>query len=384
MADLILPRRPAGETQQGSRSAVAASIPTPSDWHADVEERHWHHRTDYAVHEADPQYRTLSDFAQRSHNHWNQVLYRGQLDPVHFDFTVTPPRSLAVFRPRTGYGAKWNLVIKDEFVLRNPRWVNRGASQEGFERAFDDLILRLVARQAIAERDKLRQVEVHVESTLTEEYNRIGSVHLKLPQIHPRRRGEDRPCAAGWPFCLRRDDYYLDAVTEDFLSLARGGSRQGQHRRVPLHVSRGEWIYLFHLAAAGNCERIRQIAERHMNWIEDRKLMRDAVLRQIELGRVDAVGKTRLPAHAFSETSDWTAWLRWNDGAVGKVALGIAASHDFRCLAILADVLEDAGCTNTVMLRHFRARISHTHRCVALRKLLAATRRIEKEQAGNV
>ena len=48
------------------------------------------------------------------------------------------------------------------------------------------------------------------------------------------------------------------------------------------------------------------------------------------------------------------AWLAWNDGTVLRLARTIAAERNYDALPILADALEEAGCTDAVMLRHCR------------------------------
>jgi len=49
-----------------------------------------------------------------------------------------------------------------------------------------------------------------------------------------------------------------------------------------------------------------------------------------------------------------SAWLRWNDGAVAKIAHGIYTDRTFDLLPILADALEEAGCTDPAILDHCR------------------------------
>jgi predicted phosphodiesterase len=47
-------------------------------------------------------------------------------------------------------------------------------------------------------------------------------------------------------------------------------------------------------------------------------------------------------------------WLHWNDGTVLRIAERIAAEQDHASLPILADALEEAGCTNPDLLTHCR------------------------------
>lgn len=47
-------------------------------------------------------------------------------------------------------------------------------------------------------------------------------------------------------------------------------------------------------------------------------------------------------------------WLTWNNGTVHKIAASIYADRSFELMPILADMLEDAGCTDVAILRHCR------------------------------
>jgi hypothetical protein len=48
------------------------------------------------------------------------------------------------------------------------------------------------------------------------------------------------------------------------------------------------------------------------------------------------------------------AWLAWNDGAVRKMAQAVYEDRAFDGLPLLADALEDAGCTDAEILAHCR------------------------------
>ena len=48
------------------------------------------------------------------------------------------------------------------------------------------------------------------------------------------------------------------------------------------------------------------------------------------------------------------AWLTWNDGTVQKIAQAIYEERAFERMPILADALEEAGCTETEILNHCR------------------------------
>ena len=57
------------------------------------------------------------------------------------------------------------------------------------------------------------------------------------------------------------------------------------------------------------------------------------------------------------------AWLRWNDGAAAAIAQKIYDDRDFSLMPVLADALEEAGCTNGDILDHCRQPGEHVRGC---------------------
>jgi hypothetical protein len=70
-------------------------------------------------------------------------------------------------------------------------------------------------------------------------------------------------------------------------------------------------------------------------------------------------------------------WLRWQDGAVVKMARAIYDDRSFTDLPILADALEDAGCQDERLLGHCRGQAEHARGCWALDALLGRTNTTE-------
>lgn len=64
------------------------------------------------------------------------------------------------------------------------------------------------------------------------------------------------------------------------------------------------------------------------------------------------------------------AWLRWQDGCVVRLAQAIAADRAFDRLPILADALEEAGCTHPDVLAHCRRPGAHGGSCWVVDALL--------------
>jgi serine/threonine protein kinase len=57
------------------------------------------------------------------------------------------------------------------------------------------------------------------------------------------------------------------------------------------------------------------------------------------------------------------SWLRWNDGLVVRMARAINEEGRFDDLPVLADALEDAGCSDEAILTHCRKQGPHVRGC---------------------
>jgi hypothetical protein len=57
------------------------------------------------------------------------------------------------------------------------------------------------------------------------------------------------------------------------------------------------------------------------------------------------------------------SWLTWNGGAVQAIAERIYLERDWAALPVLADALEDAGCTSPDLLQHCRGPGTHVRGC---------------------
>jgi hypothetical protein len=65
----------------------------------------------------------------------------------------------------------------------------------------------------------------------------------------------------------------------------------------------------------------------------------------------------------FRPVSADPSWLSWREGTIPIIAEGIYEERAFDRLPILADALEDAGCTNEDVLNHCREPGEHTRGC---------------------
>jgi hypothetical protein len=64
------------------------------------------------------------------------------------------------------------------------------------------------------------------------------------------------------------------------------------------------------------------------------------------------------------------AWPAWNGGSVRKLAEGIYEERAFDRLPVLADALEDAGCSDPSLLGHLRGPGPHVRGCWVVDLLL--------------
>jgi hypothetical protein len=77
-----------------------------------------------------------------------------------------------------------------------------------------------------------------------------------------------------------------------------------------------------------------------------------------------------------------SAWLAWGGGVVVKLAHALYDERRFEDLPILADALEEAGCTEPVVLDHCRSGGEHARGCWVVDSLLGKCRPADSESAA--
>jgi hypothetical protein len=87
-------------------------------------------------------------------------------------------------------------------------------------------------------------------------------------------------------------------------------------------------------------------------------------------GRAGQVSVIEDLLNPFRPVSLDPAWLAWNDGTVVRLAQAIYDGRAFDRLPVLADALEDAGCTDAGILGHLRGPGPHVRGCWAVDLLL--------------
>src|SRR5205823_4037093 len=97
----------------------------------------------------------------------------------------------------------------------------------------------------------------------------------------------------------------------------------------------------------------QRLITRHLEWVRRIGASRWPTRRRVEAGLEDVDGSP-LGEVAFSPE-----WLRWNDGTILRMAQSVTRFGNFVDLPILADALEEAGCSDVRILRHLRAKMEH-------------------------
>jgi hypothetical protein len=77
-----------------------------------------------------------------------------------------------------------------------------------------------------------------------------------------------------------------------------------------------------------------------------------------------------LMANPFRPFSLKPSWLRWNEACLGKLAQSIYEERAFDRLPVLADALEEAGCSDADVLAHCRQPGAHVRGCWVVDLLL--------------
>ncbi len=115
----------------------------------------------------------------------------------------------------------------------------------------------------------------------------------------------------------------------------------------------------------------------HRKWLEhfDKGSAKDRwrILHAVAMDAAASTGADEIRAQAdllrdifgnpFHPVMIDSGWLAWNDGTVPKLAQGIYNDRAFDHLPILADALEESGCTNSDILAHCRQPGEHVRGC---------------------
>jgi hypothetical protein len=121
-------------------------------------------------------------------------------------------------------------------------------------------------------------------------------------------------------------------------------------------------------AAQGTCSasRLEVPSEAVIKWATHVSAARGAEEKQAHCHLIrDIFGNPFRPWPALDQ-----AWLVWDGGTVARLARAAYDERAFERLPVVADALEEAGCTDPDLLGHLRATTPHARGCWALDLLL--------------
>jgi hypothetical protein len=162
---------------------------------------------------------------------------------------------------------------------------------------------------------------------------------------------------------LYGDDSEGDEIAAIVERWADEPARPGEPERVRAFVERwqdeqGGWLDLGLVDAA-----------RALAGVFEPGLRTPLLLRESSEGKLHATIREVFPG-PFRAVIVLEGWLRANGGAVPQVARVIYEERRFADLPILADALEEAGCSDAHLLAHLRSPGPHLRGCWALDALL--------------
>lgn len=97
---------------------------------------------------------------------------------------------------------------------------------------------------------------------------------------------------------------------------------------------------------------VRDLNSINGTWVNDCQVGAWQAVHRLRLDDVIRVCDARVRLGATMPVDP--SWLDWNNGTVRKIAQAIYAEHTLGHLPILADALEEAGCTDPEILGHCR------------------------------
>ena len=154
------------------------------------------------------------------------------------------------------------------------------------------------------------------------------------------------------------------------LAAARAAARAARERLVTAATfGRREWYASLRLVRWGGSSRPRTFALR---------AARAALGAAVAVGEwaADAEGKAQCDllreifGNPFRPVATDQAWLLWNGGVVAKLAASIYEERAFERLPVLADALEEAGCSDADILGHCRGSGQHVRGCWVIDNLM--------------
>jgi hypothetical protein len=337
---------------------------------ADTHAEHAARYREFAVKAAEERFRAILAPAYQHASDFIREFLGSRQSLPHLRIGGTPPRSLSCLAPFTGHGARWEIILNARLLMHpvNPAWVQDPWPAPGLVRFVHGLLEKQLVCQYVREVEGL--ADDNCGSLFCHVANRISAAR-GWPAVIPRRRptdNEDALIGKSWPIGphYRTDPAcFGDDITEAAIELAIGSP---VHRTVSGAATPelGIWQVVLYLLATNRADDLRCLATVQIDRLQATQRTRWPVLAAFEEGEEEE-DETRIEGKVHFEPG----WLVWNGGLVRTLTESIHAFRDYLLLPILADALEEAGCTDGRILRHLRAQTKgHDSRCWVIRRLL--------------
>jgi hypothetical protein len=113
---------------------------------------------------------------------------------------------------------------------------------------------------------------------------------------------------------------------------------------------------------------VRDLDSRNGTWVNGTRIQGREAVHRLRLD--DAIWLCEASVRLGATVPVHPAWLDWNHGTVRKIAHAIDEDGSYDHLPILADALEEAGCTDQAILDHCRGPGAHHRGCCVVELLL--------------
>jgi hypothetical protein len=168
---------------------------------------------------------------------------------------------------------------------------------------------------------------------------------------------------------LRMAERYADAeLSEDKLGFVWGDARRAA--RVAYRRQRETAEAAAMMAVSMLCETDTGRAVTAVGWAAACEAYSGPQPRLADVQRGQIFLLREIFGNPFRPVAADPNWLAWNGGTVPKLAQSIYDERRFADLLVLADALEEAGCTNADLLDHCRRPGEHVRGCWAVDLLM--------------
>jgi ATP-dependent Clp protease ATP-binding subunit ClpA len=203
-------------------------------------------------------------------------------------------------------------------------------------------------------------IEYAIEESRNLDQNYVGTEHLLLGLLR-----EEEGVGAQ---VLMNLGLFLEDVRSELLNYLGFGPVSRRRSGRPPEPAQLDWPAEVRQAAAELDAQIEQFNRQKESAVAEQNFELAAYIRD-QADRLKKQMKDLLPQWLERHPVD-PAWLAWNGGTVIGLARAINAERRWEDLPVLADALEEAGCTDGEILAHCRQPAEHSRHCWVMDLLL--------------